>query len=110
MNFNEFNKVVIEKLEERLGEEVKIKYQEVRKNNNVIFHGISFFTENFNISPTLYLENYYQLYLNNATIEEILENIINTYQKEMPHNPIHMKFFMNFELIKDKIVYRLINK
>lgn len=66
-------------------------------------------TEDSNISPTIYLNNLYESYEdNNMTLDEIAENVIATYEQNK-ENSINMIFFTDYEKVKDRIIFQLIN-
>lgn len=109
MNKKEFVTLVIKKLEERVGKENKVKLQEVRKNNNIVLQGVLIQEPESNISPTIYMEHYYERYKNGISVEEIVDAIMAAYESGMVKNNINIDFFRDFEQVKDRIVYRLIH-
>ena len=109
MKFQEFTKAVKEKLQENLGESYKVETQQVRKNNDVLFCGLTIHSKETNIIPTIYLEAFYELYKNDMPMEKILTKIFNAYKESLPRENIDMNFFKDFEKVKDRIVYRLIH-
>lgn len=109
MDINKFLAEVENKLKEKMNTEVKIKTQKVRKNNNVIYYGLIIQRPEHNIAPTIYLNAFYDMYLSGMDIEEVVNCIIDTYKNGEIKESIDMDFFCNFEEVKDKIAYRLIN-
>ena len=109
MKFEEFTKAVKEKLQENLGESYKVEIQQVRKNNDVLLYGLTIHSKETNIIPTIYLEAFYELYINDMSMEKIIMKIFNTYKESLPKENIDMNFFKDFEKVKDRIVYRLIH-
>ncbi len=98
-----------EELEKRIGTDVKIKMQEVRKNNNVIYYGLIMQKAEHNIAPTLYLNHFYEMYQQGAGMEEILQRILEAYEGGEVKESIDMDFFCRFDEVKERIAYRLIN-
>ena len=96
-------------LEKRLGEDAHVKLQKVRKNNNVMYNGFIIQRKDSNISPTIYMDTFYEMYERGERIERIVERILQVYQNGTAKKPIDMSFFMNFAEVKDRIVYRIIN-
>lgn len=96
-------------LEKRLGEDAHVKLQKVRKNNNVMYNGFIIQRKDSNISPTIYMDSFYEMYERGERIERIVERILQVYQNGTAKKPIDMSFFMNFAEVKDRIVYRIIN-
>lgn len=109
LNKKEFILVTKEKLMKWFGEGTEIRLQEVRKNNNVILQGILIQKPGSNISPTIYIDEFYEMYEDGVCIDEIVERIIKVYERGEVKTNIDMEFFRDFEQVKDRIVYRLIN-
>lgn len=106
----EFFMEVERKITERLGENYEVKLQEVRKNNNVHWQGLIIQEKGRSLAPTVYLDHLYQEYENGMEMEEILESIQMVLREKMPMEDVDMKFFLEYELVKDRICYRLINE
>jgi len=109
MKFQEFTKAVMYKMQENLGEDYKVEIQQVRKNNDVLLCGLTIHSKQTNIIPTIYLDSFYELYINDIPLEKIVTNIYRIYQNSLPKENINMEFFKDFEKVKDRIVYRLIH-
>jgi hypothetical protein len=109
MDINKFLTEVEEKLKEKMNREIKIKTQKVRKNNNVIYYGLIIQKPEQNIAPTIYLNGFYDMYLRGMDMEDVVQCIMDTYKKGEVKESINMDFFCNFEEVKDRIAYRLIN-
>ena len=109
MKFQEFTEEVKENVKEVLDESYVIEIQNIRKNNDVVLHGLTIRDPGKNIVPTIYLESIFEYYKNGATIEEIVEKICAVYKESMPKEHVNMDFFMDFEKVKDRIIYRLVN-
>lgn len=109
MDINKFLTEVEEKLKEKMNREIKIKTQKVRKNNNVIYYGLIIQKPEQNIAPTIYLNGFYDMYLSGMDMEDVVQCIMDTYKKGEVKESINMDFFCNFEEVKDRIAYRLIN-
>ena len=107
MDIKKFSEIIKERLEERTGLEVRLV--EVTKNNSVTYHGINIIVPGTNILPTIYLEPYLQAYEQNVSLEEITEKIINIWEREKAHPHFDMEWFSDFEQVKDRIAYKLVN-
>lgn len=106
MDFKQFMEYMKGKVEERTKQEVKL--EQTVKNNGKIWYGLMIKDKGINMFPVIYLKPYYEMYQQGKQLENILEEIINAY-REIPKQSIDMSFYMNFESIKEKIVYRVIN-
>ncbi len=62
-----------------------------------------------NISPTIYLDVFYDMYQKGMDVEEAAIRILTAYYKGKPKKELNMDFFKDFEKTKDRIVFRIIN-
>ncbi|WP_099467417.1 DUF5688 family protein [Konateibacter massiliensis] len=109
MNFELFMETVKSEVEKQLeGRKTEISITEVLKNNGLTLHGLNIREENQMI-PTIYLEPFFKVYRSKGKMEEIVEDIFLTYEKHKHDIPIDMETFLDYNKIKDKIVYKLVN-
>ena len=111
-NFCEFREEIKEKILNFLPEsyaEADVRINEVTKNNDLVLHGLTVRRKGSSISPTIYLERFYDEYKDGASIELILQKIAEVQQESEFHSGIDLSFLSDFDLVKDKIVGRLIN-
>lgn len=110
MEFTSFTTLVKDEVEKRTGENYRVRLSDVRKNNGIILKGITVTQEDNNIAPTIYLNNYYQAYEEGLiTLRYIVNDVMDTYNKNKVNKRIDMKHFLDFDSIKDSIVYKLVN-
>lgn len=107
MNFVEFMNVVKNAVSERF--EGYVKIEEIEKNNGLVLHGLTIQIKESNISPNIYLEPFYNDYLNGKNLDEIIENICKIYSDNKIGNSIDVSFFTEFNNVKSKIIYALVN-
>lgn len=100
---------VLQKMQEELGEDIKVSLQDVTKNNGVVLTGLTFTQKNVNISPTVYLEDFYEKYQEGTAMEDIIKEIREIYEKSKLDQDIDMEFFTEYEKAKGRIVYKLIH-
>ncbi len=110
MNLEQFMKEVIARVQAVAGEEAGVYVQEVRKNNNVLMHGMTILRKGGNISPTIYLDGFYEMHKEGMDMECIVSKILALYVKGLPRGKVDMEFFRDFEKVKGRIVYRLVNR
>ena len=110
MNKKEFAEWVKNALQERFGETMEVKLQEVRKNNNVTLLGVMVCDKVMNISPTVYLDELFQDYENGRDKEELLNIVYECVKRGMPRKPIDMSFFVDYENVCNKLCFKLINQ
>lgn len=109
MNYQEFKNYICEAMPARLGSNVKIVLQDITKNNDIHLDGLTILTPKCNIAPTIYLNYYYSQYENGKTLEEICQSIQNVYEKNRPSKNIDSSFFTDYDKVKSRIVYKLVN-
>lgn len=83
----------------------------VEKNNGIIKTGLIVHRQRVPISPTLYLNGFYQEYVGGVEFPELLETIARTCMENIPNElmleDIDLSFF---DSIKDQVICRLINQ
>lgn len=110
MEFTNFTTLVQREVEKRAGENYRVKLNDVMKNNGVVLRGITLMQDDSNISPTIYLNPYYDAYENGEiTIAAIVADVLETYKQNKSSCNIDMKFFLNYEAVKSRIIFKLIN-
>lgn len=109
MKFDEFKDKVIELLKDRLGDSHEITVTKVLKNNNVRLTGIVILKEDDNVSPTIYLESPYRRYQEGVSVHELVEEILDLYEKHASNVGLDMGFFRDFLQVEDRIFYKIIN-
>lgn len=110
MEFTNFTTLVQREVEKRAGENYRVKLNDVMKNNGVVLRGITLMQDDSNISPTIYLNPYYDAYENgDTTLGTVIDEVIDTYEKNKINRSIDMKFFLNYETVKSRIIFKLIN-
>lgn len=109
MNYQEFQSNIRHALMLKLGDTVTVSLQEITKNNNTRLSGITIAEKGINISPTIYLNSYYEQYLAGKSLEDVYADILNVYQENRPTHNIDVSFFTDYASVKNKIIFKLIN-
>ena len=110
MEFTNFTTLVQREVEKRAGENYRVKLNDVMKNNGVVLRGITLMQDDSNISPTIYLNPYYYAYENgDTTLGTVIDEVIDTYERNKINRSIDMKFFLNYETVRSRIIFKLIN-
>lgn len=110
MEFTNFTTLVREEVERRAGEKYRVRLNDVRKNNGVVMRGLTVMQDDSNISPTIYLNDYYEEYANgNATLVNVVNDVMDTYYRNKVNQSVDMRFFLNYESVKGSVVYKLVN-
>lgn len=91
------------------GDGVKVVVQDVRKNNGVTLTGLTVVKRDCNISPTLYLEPYYEEYKAGTTMENICREIMDTYEKHSVKCGFDITMVTDFNRVKDNVCFKVVN-
>ncbi len=105
----QFREQLLDILEERLNCYGGITTKVIRKNNGVILEGIFLNRAGDSISPAFYVENLYDSYIKGASIISIADDVSNQYQKDCTHLKGMVDFYKDFECVKNRVLYRIIN-
>ena len=63
-----------------------------------------------NVSPTIYLEGYYEQYQSGSQVDELAKEVLNVYEKVKFDQSWEEPEIFNYEKIKNKIVFRLVQR
>lgn len=110
MEFMNFTTLVREEVERRTGDNYRVRLNDVRKNNGVVLRGLTVMQDDSNISPTIYLNNYYEEYANGrATLVNVVNDVMDTYHRNKVNQSVDMRYFLNYESVQQRIIYKLVN-
>ncbi len=110
MLYEQFIKEIEARVRVLAGEDKKISIYTAVKNNGRERKGITFREEGAGISPTIYLEEYYEKFKNGYTLEAVAEQIIQLYRRVIPRCTWEDDFVKRYENVKDRIIYQLVNR
>ena len=110
MEMTVFRTKVQRAVSEALGEEYSVELREVQKNNGVILQGLMIRRAQENMMPTIYLNSFLKAYEEGATFADIIRKIVTVYREDAVGKQIDISFFTDFEKVKDRICFRLINR
>lgn len=109
MTFLQFKNKLLAELCTDFGSDYKIEILTVPKNNEVTLQGLSIHKKDLNVSPTIYLESFYEEYLLGTPFEEIIKEIKQTYYKTTPPTNFDIRFFTDFDSVRPHICMKLIH-
>ncbi len=108
LNYQEFLDSVLMKMKKSYPH-CRIDIHDVRKNNGLILQGMQIQNQDTNLSPTIYLNSFYEMYLENHSIDMVVTEIQELYDNDIIHKNLDVSFLSDFEKVKECIIYRLIN-
>lgn len=110
MTFCQFIQVVEAKVKEEVQEDFLVSVYKARKNNGVIRTGLMIEEKGVNVSPTIYLEEYYEQYQRGNSLDYIASDIVRLYSRVRFQKSWKGDCLRRYEEVEEKIVFRLINR
>lgn len=109
MNFNDFVDHVAKKVTDQMGEEYHYSTTKVTKNNNIVLTGLSVRKDDETVAPTVYLDEFYEMYENGEIIQDIVSGIVNCFNDSKRSGPPDVSFMDDFEKAREKLMYKTVN-
>lgn len=110
MNYTEFADYIKKCFRELMGSNARINIITIIGNNDCERDALIILENDQTMSPSIYLKEYYEDYLNGLSMGAIIAQIYGVYKKYRIQNDINADFFYDYEKIKNSIVYKLVNK
>lgn len=109
MNYGEFLEYVKDGISKILGEGSNVYVHKVLKNNNIELDALAVSQSGSNISPTIYLNEYFKEYKEGRKLGEIINDIYELYEEHRGKMEFDIELFKDFEKIKKRIAFKVIN-
>lgn len=112
MNFIQFTEEIVNKIKAYLPEnylESKIMLKSVIKNNGLTLTALVIYNES-NISPSVYLEGFYEKYKAGMEMEDILRKIAELRIKKELDDAFDISMILDFDKVKNFIIPKLIKE
>jgi len=107
MEMKEFSEKVRREMEARLGKETEVA--EKNKNNGIRLHGLTVKGEIGSIEPVIYLEPFYERYLEAGDWEGTVKDILVSYEMSRTAVSCDMGWLYDYKETEGKLIYRLVN-
>ena len=110
MRFEQFTDTVVSNIKDYLPggfADASVEVQTVTKNNDHKLTGLTIRSTSSNLSPTIYLEQYFEEYMDGADIRNILSDIADVRLRHEVRDCFDIRQITDFACVKDKIVPRL---
>lgn len=85
-----------------------VSIQQITKNNGLELDGLTILAAGVNVSPTIYLNYYYDKFIQNG-LDAVVKEILEVYEQNKPKEAIDISFFTDAQKICNKIKMKLIN-
>ena len=109
MVYEMFQSKVADSLRSQLGSDYQLVLQKVPKNNGTILNGLSIMRKGAGVSPTIYLESYYERFQEGTSFNFIIQEILQIYQEHTAVTHLDFSILNDFSLLRDKVMYKLIH-
>jgi ribosomal protein S1 len=111
MTKTDFFEVLTKKVQAAMGPDYEVKVLPVRKNNDTVLNGMTILSAESNVSPTIYLDDFWMKYCGiQRTIGEIVDEIIECYNQHKNGCSIDVEWIRDYSKAKDKLIAVLVNK
>ncbi len=107
--FTQFSDELIRQLTPMFPVQTQISLQSIQKNNDIALDALIIREPGTNISPTIYLDDYYALYNNGTPIDELCHIICDVFLEVRLNHPIDPSFFTDYEQARQRLVFQVIN-
>lgn len=111
MNYQEFKDFAAENIKDYLPEkyqDAEVAVREITKNNNMKLEGLLVKLLEQNVSPTIYLNDFFREHENGRPMDDIMETLAEMREAYDVEQKLPVDKLMNFEEVKDVIVFRVV--
>ncbi len=109
MDISLFTTTIIQKMQSRMGRNYTIYSSIIKKNNGVELIGIVMKEKDCNISPTIYINDFYEEYRRGIALEKIIEKLSELFMQNQEMKAVNLSGFTDYEQAKKQIAFKLIN-
>ena len=110
MEFETFKEELLDHLRQILGEEKRICFQSVEKNNGIQEEAVVILGEEKRIAPTIYLREFFENWKwGRETLEEISREILLQNARQEREVDFSLDSFENYEKARGQVYFKLIN-
>ena len=110
MEYMEFVEYVRAAMATILGDDKIVTVKKILKNNGQEYEALLISDNNSNISPTIYLNSFYDEYENGKEGGEVVKEIYEFYENNCDEFVFDMDVFSDYSIMSKKIVFKVINK
>lgn len=109
MNYKEFIQEVKYRVQKTMGSGFEVETYKIDKLNRGECNGITIRCKNEVIAPVIYMDKYYEEYLQGKSKEEVLEEIVKLFMNLEKVTNFSLDIFQDFEKVMDKIYFKIVN-
>ncbi|MCD7735570.1 MAG: DUF5688 family protein, partial [Lachnospiraceae bacterium] len=109
MNYSTFLEMITEEIKKQIGANAQIHVSKIQRINLPDEDGMTILFPGENAAPAIYLNSFYQEYLNGTDTTVLVEEILAFYYENKKNGACDISFYKNFEQVRNHIVCRLVN-
>lgn len=106
----EFSKKIMEEIKKIIPKDQRVEINSIVKNNGITEEAVSIIERDKNVSPTIYLREFYQSYREGVELELLAAEIVRRNNEYRLEESLDIGFFVDYERAKSRIVFKLINR
>ena len=103
-NMEEFASQIAKKVKKSIGGGCQVRVQTVTKTNQVTLQGLVILSKKSNVSPTIYLEPFWESYQNGVPLETLTEKIVTIYNVILRKTVLTLNFSRNLKRLRTESV------
>lgn len=109
MNYTQFMEEMRERIVHAFDNEQGVDVVKVEKNNGIVLYGITIKKQDSRCVPTVYLEKFYEDYLQGRDLDEILHEFLEIYEEHELQDIPDLDFFTDYRQIKERLSVMLVH-
>lgn len=109
MEYQDFIRRITDCIQTILGDHYQVQCHPVCKNNGIILDGLIVMSDDANISPTIYLNQYYDQFRHGRPLDEVIWEIFSLFKQAPPFGHLDLDQITDFSSVKENIAIKLIN-
>lgn len=110
MDYTEFIEAMQSEVRRCVPPDVTVERHAAVKNNGTVRIGLVLIRQEVNMSPTIYLEEFYEQYLGGARVFELAGTLVSLYEKVKVAKSYPCGNIFSYQKVRDRIVYKLIQR
>ncbi len=111
MTYEQFKLAVMDAAKESIDDILSVSIEKVLKNNGVEYDALNIKNSSSNLSPTIYLNEYYSSYKNGTDFDEITSLMFKTYDERRLKGKFDTSFYLKYSpKVKNHVIFKLVNR
>ncbi|MBQ9157683.1 MAG: hypothetical protein IJ137_13035 [Eubacterium sp.] len=109
MTFEQFTEFVEKNVLEGWKEDLTAELRKIKKNNGMLYTGLCLKEEDVPVTPTIYLESYYERYTGGEGIDDLILDIRCEYDWAMSRVSSFQFDLSDYNMVRERLICRLVN-